>query len=125
MSNYDIKDINQAEGGRRRIDWAEREMPVLRQIRERFAKEKPLKGMRVSACLHVTTETANLMRTLKAGGAEVGDEHEQADDPVVAVDGDHGVAARGEQQRVAAAAGGDVEHRTARRDERRPANDGG
>ena len=71
MSNYDIKDINQAEGGRRRIDWAEREMPVLRQIRERFAKEKPLKGVRVSACLHVTTETANLMVTLQDGGADI------------------------------------------------------
>jgi len=71
MSNYDIKDINQAEGGRRRIDWAEREMPVLRQIRERFAKEKPLKGVRVSACLHVTTETANLMRALQDGGADI------------------------------------------------------
>ncbi|MBN1449975.1 MAG: adenosylhomocysteinase [Anaerolineales bacterium] len=71
MSNYDIKDINQAEGGRRRIDWAEREMPVLRQIHERFEKEKPLKGVRVSACLHVTTETANLMRTLQAGGADI------------------------------------------------------
>src|SRR6266511_6344975 len=70
MSNYDIKDINQAEGGFRRIDWAEREMPVLRQIRERFKKEKPLKGLRVSACLHVTTETANLMRTLQEGGAD-------------------------------------------------------
>jgi adenosylhomocysteinase len=71
MNNYDIKDINQAEGGRRRIDWAEREMPVLRQIRERFKKEKPLKGLRVSACLHVTAETANLMRTLQEGGADV------------------------------------------------------
>ena len=69
--NYDIKDINQAEGGRRRIDWAEREMPVLRQIRERFAKEKPLKGVRLSACLHVTTETANLARTLHDGGADL------------------------------------------------------
>src|SRR5512137_1715021 len=69
--NYDIKDINQAEGGRRRIDWAEREMPVLRQIRERFTKEKPLKGMRLSACLHVTTETANLARTLHDGGADL------------------------------------------------------
>jgi adenosylhomocysteinase len=69
--NYDIKDINQAEGGRRRIDWAEREMPVLRMIRERFAKQKPLKGLRLSACLHVTTETANLMRTLQDGGADV------------------------------------------------------
>ena len=71
MSNYDIKDINQAEGGRSRIDWAEREMPVLRLIRERFEQEKPLKGMRVSACLHVTTETANLMRTLQGGGADI------------------------------------------------------
>ena len=71
MSNYDIKDINLAEGGRRRMDWAEREMPVLRQIRERFSKEKPLKGMRVSACLHVTTETANLMATLQDGGADI------------------------------------------------------
>jgi adenosylhomocysteinase len=70
-NNYDIKDINQAEGGRRRIDWAEREMPVLRQIRERFGKEKPLKGIRVSACLHVTTETANLARTLHDGGADL------------------------------------------------------
>ena len=71
MSNYDIKELGQADGGRLRIEWAEREMPVLRQIRERFAKEQPLKGVRVSACLHVTTETANLMRTLQAGGADV------------------------------------------------------
>ncbi|GMV32385.1 MAG: adenosylhomocysteinase [Chloroflexi bacterium CFX1] len=71
MSNYDIKDIQQAEGGRRRIEWAEREMPVLRSIRERFAKEKPLKGLRLSCCLHVTTETANLMRTLHDGGADI------------------------------------------------------
>lgn len=71
MSNNDVKDLNLAEGGRRRIEWAEREMPVLRLIRERFAKERPLEGVRVSACLHVTTETANLMRTLQAGGADV------------------------------------------------------
>lgn len=71
MSNYDIKDASLAEGGRRRVDWAEREMPVLRLIRERFEKEKPLKGVRMSACLHVTAETANLMRTLQAGGADV------------------------------------------------------
>ncbi|HEY3476284.1 MAG TPA: adenosylhomocysteinase, partial [Anaerolineales bacterium] len=70
-SNYDIRDINQAEGGHRRIDWAANEMPVLRQIRERFKKEKPLEGLRLSACLHVTAETANLMRTLQEGGAEV------------------------------------------------------
>ena len=71
MENYDIKDIKLAEGGRRRIDWAEREMPVLRLIRDRFAKERPLQGMRIAACLHVTTETANLMHTLHDGGAEV------------------------------------------------------
>ncbi|GAB4540906.1 MAG: adenosylhomocysteinase [Anaerolineales bacterium] len=71
MNHYDIKDIKQAEGGRRRIDWAEREMPVLRLIRERFKKEKPLKGMRLSCCLHVTTETANLMITLQEGGADI------------------------------------------------------
>ncbi len=68
---HDIKDAQLAEGGRRRIEWAEREMPVLRQIRERFEKEKPLQGLRVSACLHVTSETANLMRTLQAGGADI------------------------------------------------------
>jgi adenosylhomocysteinase len=71
MNNYDIKDLDQAEGGRRRIDWAEREMPVLRLIRERFKKEKPLKGLRLSCCLHVTTETANLMITLQEGGADI------------------------------------------------------
>lgn len=71
MSNFDIKDINLAEGGRRRIEWAEREMPVLKLIRERFAKEKPLKGVRMSACLHVTSETASLARTLTAGGADL------------------------------------------------------
>ena len=71
MEKHDIKDASLAEGGRRRIQWAEREMPVLRSIQERFAKERPLKGMRVAACLHVTTETANLMRTLQAGGADV------------------------------------------------------
>jgi adenosylhomocysteinase len=71
MSNSDIKDINLAEGGRRKIEWAEREMPVLRLIRERFAKEKPLKGVRLSACLHITSETASLARTLTAGGADL------------------------------------------------------
>ncbi len=71
MKNYDVKDVNLAEGGRRKIEWAEREMPVLRLIRERFAKERPLKELRLSACLHVTAETANLMATLHAGGAEV------------------------------------------------------
>jgi adenosylhomocysteinase len=71
MDKYDIKDAKLAEGGRRRIDWAEREMPVLRLIRERFAKERPLKGVRLSACLHVTTETANLAQTLHLGGADL------------------------------------------------------
>jgi adenosylhomocysteinase len=71
MKNYDVKDINLAEGGRRKIEWAEREMPVLRLIRERFSKERPLKDLRLSACLHVTTETANLMKTLHDGGADV------------------------------------------------------
>ncbi len=71
MENYDVKDMRLAEGGRRRIDWAEREMPVLRLIRDRFTKERPLNGLKVAACLHVTTETANLMNTLHLGGAEV------------------------------------------------------
>lgn len=70
-AEYDIRDIKQADKGRHRVEWAELEMPVLRQIRERFAKEQPLKGVRMSACLHVTAETANLMRTLQAGGADV------------------------------------------------------
>ena len=71
VTEHDIKDPELATGGRYRIEWAEREMPVLRAIRERFAQEKPLQGLRVSACLHVTTETANLARTLQAGGADV------------------------------------------------------
>jgi len=71
MSNYDVRDLGLAEGGRLRIEWAEREMPVLRSIRERFQKEKPLQGIRASACLHVTCETANLMHTLQVGGADV------------------------------------------------------
>jgi adenosylhomocysteinase len=70
-AEYDVKDLALADMGRDRTEWAERSMPVLRQIRERFAKERPLQGKRVSACLHVTTETANLMTTLKAGGADV------------------------------------------------------
>jgi len=68
---YDIRDIKLAEKGRLRIEWASREMPVLRLVKERFRKERPLKGIRLAACLHVTTETAVLMETLKAGGAEV------------------------------------------------------
>jgi len=70
-TDHDIKNLDLAPAGRLRIEWAEREMPVLRLIRERFAEEKPLTGVRLSACLHITTETANLARTLQAGGAEV------------------------------------------------------
>lgn len=69
--DYDIKNPDLAPGGRLRIEWAEQEMPVLRGIRERFKKDRPLAGVRVSACLHVTTETANLMHTLQSGGADV------------------------------------------------------
>jgi adenosylhomocysteinase len=69
-AEFDIKDINLAEEGKRRIEWAEREMQVLRLIREKFSAEKPLQGVRLVACAHVTTETANLVRTLQAGGAE-------------------------------------------------------
>jgi adenosylhomocysteinase len=70
-NNYDVKDMSLAAKGRDRIAWAEIEMPVLRQVRERFAKEKPLAGQRLGCCLHITTETANLLLTLKEGGAEV------------------------------------------------------
>jgi adenosylhomocysteinase len=68
---YDVKDLTLADEGKRRTEWSERSMPVLRQIRARFAKEQPLKGVKLSACLHVTTETANLMITLRAAGAEI------------------------------------------------------
>jgi adenosylhomocysteinase len=68
---YDVKDMSLAEQGRNRIEWAEKEMPVLRAIRERFESEKPLQGIRMSGCLHITTETANLARTLVAGGADL------------------------------------------------------
>jgi len=69
--NYDIKDPSLAEAGRQRIEWAAREMPVVKLIRERFGREKPLKGVRIAACLHVTTETANLALTLQEGGGDV------------------------------------------------------
>ncbi len=68
---HDVKNLKLASEGRKKIEWAERSMPVLRLIRERFAKEKPLKGVNIAACLHVTTETSNLMLTLKAGGANL------------------------------------------------------
>ena len=69
--DYDVKDIKLADQGKLKIEWAEASMPVLRLIKKRFKREQPLKGIRVTACLHVTTETANLMKTLQAGGAEI------------------------------------------------------
>ncbi|MFC1915889.1 adenosylhomocysteinase [Chloroflexota bacterium] len=71
LHNYDIKDPSLAEVGRQRIEWASREMPVVRIIKDRFADEKPLRGIRISACLHITTETANLALALKEGGADL------------------------------------------------------
>lgn len=71
MENYHIKDLNMAEGGRRRMDWAARDMPVLAILEERFRRERPFEGVRMSCCMHVTTETANLMRTMQAGGADI------------------------------------------------------
>src|SRR6058998_908739 len=68
---HDVKDLALAPEGVRRIEWADRQMPVLAAIRDRFDREQPLSGYRISACLHVTTETANLARTLQAGGADV------------------------------------------------------
>ncbi len=70
-TKYDVKDLSLADQGMLRIQWADQEMPVLRSIRDRFAAERPLEGVRLAACLHVTTETGNLMRTLQAGGAEI------------------------------------------------------
>ncbi|MBI2252332.1 MAG: adenosylhomocysteinase [Armatimonadetes bacterium] len=69
--NYDVKNLNLAEEGELKIEWAEKQMPVLKVIQDRFSKEKPFKGIKISACLHVTAETANLMKTLKLGGAQV------------------------------------------------------
>jgi adenosylhomocysteinase len=99
----DVKDLSLAAGGRRRTEWAERSMPVLRQIRERFAKEKPLASRRLSACLHVTTETANLVVTLQAGGADVAlcasNPLSTQDDVAAHLVADHGIkvfAVRGE-----------------------------
>jgi len=71
MVNHDIKNLSLAQDGKRRIQWADNDMPVLQEIRSRFEKEQPLKGKKMSACLHVTAETANLARTLQAGGADL------------------------------------------------------
>jgi adenosylhomocysteinase len=93
---HDVTDLGLATEGVRRIEWAEREMPVLRLIRERFARERPLDGLRIGACLHVTTETANLMRTLAAGGAEVylaaSNPLSTKDDVAAALVAEHGIA---------------------------------
>ncbi|OVE79501.1 adenosylhomocysteinase [bacterium I07] len=93
---YDIKDINLAAEGKRRIEWADRDMPVLQQVKEKFEKEQPLKGMRMSACLHVTAETANLARTLKAGGADLllvaSNPLSTQDDVAAALVGEYGIA---------------------------------
>src|ERR1700752_1047713 len=70
IPNCDVKDLSLAAAGRKRIEWAEREMPVLRSIRSRFEQERPLEGIRLVACCHVTTETANLARALKAAGVD-------------------------------------------------------
>src|SRR5438093_4275738 len=92
----DVRDLALAPEGVRRIEWADRQMPVLAQIRERFAAERPLDGIRIAACLHVTTETANLMRTLKAGGADVvlcaSNPLSTQDDVAAALVEDYGVA---------------------------------
>ena len=94
---HDVIDLGLADEGVRRIEWAEREMPVLRLIRERFERERPLAGLRIGACLHVTTETANLMRTLKAGGAEVvlaaSNPLSTKDDVAAALVAEYGIAA--------------------------------
>ena len=91
-----VKDMRLVREGRLRIEWADRHMPVLRQIRARFAKERPLRGMKIAACLHVTTETANLARTLQAGGAEVflcgSNPLSTQDDVAAALVGHYGVA---------------------------------
>src|SRR5579859_2943026 len=71
LPKYDVRDLNLASRGRQRIEWAAAQMPVLALIRERFTRERPLANLKVGGCLHVTTETANLMLTLKAGGADV------------------------------------------------------
>ena len=103
---HDVTDLGLAAEGVRRIEWAEREMPVLRSIRERFAKERPLAGIRIGACLHVTSETANLMRTLEAGGADViracaSNPLSTQDDVAAALVAEYGIAAyarRGEDR---------------------------
>ena len=71
IKTYDVKDLTLAETGKQRIEWSAREMPVLKLIQERFTREKPLKGIRIAGCLHITSETGNLALTLQAGGADL------------------------------------------------------
>src|SRR4030088_2037006 len=104
---YDVKDLKLAEDGRRKIEWAAQEMPVLQTIRERFKREQPLKGQRLSACLHVTTETANLAITLKAGGADLvlcaSNPLSTQDDVAAALVGEYGIptyAIKGEDEQT-------------------------
>jgi adenosylhomocysteinase len=104
---HDVRDLALAPAGRMRIEWAENNMPVLRSIRERFAKDKPLRGHRIAACLHVTTETANLARTLAAGGASVtlcaSNPLSTQDDAAAALVADYGIstfAIKGEDSRT-------------------------
>src|SRR6266513_2816217 len=95
---HDVKDLALAPEGVRRIEWADRQMPVLAAIRERFDSEQPLSGYRISACLHVTTETANLARTLKAGGADIflcaSNPLSTQDDVVASLNNDYGMTVR-------------------------------
>src|SRR3972149_5533143 len=104
---YHIKDIKLAPQGKLRIEWAERFMPVLRLIRKRFTRDKPLAGIRMACCLHVTTETANLMATLKAGGATVylcaSNPLSTQDDVAASLVKDHGIpvfSIRGESNKI-------------------------
>jgi adenosylhomocysteinase len=105
MKDFIIKDIKIAEGGKKRIEWARRQMPVLQIIRERYEREKPLEGVKIVACLHVTVETANLILTLRAGGAEIaltGSNPLSTQDDVAAALADEGIhvyAFRGENEK--------------------------
>src|SRR5919202_6166632 len=105
--NYDVKDPGLTEKGLRRIEWAGAEMPVLKLIRQRFAREKPLAGLRIAACLHVTSETANLALTLKEGGAQVtlcaSNPLSTQDDVAAALAGEYGIptfAIKGEDEQT-------------------------
>src|SRR5712692_6030190 len=96
MTDHDVKDLALGPTGKLKIEWAEQFMPVLRQVRERFTKEQPLKGVRLGACLHVTTETAVLVMTLRAGGAQIAlcasNPLSTQDDVAAALVADHDIA---------------------------------